>query len=55
VQYLAAWLGTQAVGQISLILGLLLMLAVLVFSQGLVPSVALALAYARGRLPGRKP
>jgi ABC-type branched-subunit amino acid transport system permease subunit len=55
VQYLAAWLGTQAVGQISLILGLLLMLAVLVFSQGLVPSVVLALAYARSCLPGRKP
>ena len=55
VQYLAAWLGTQAVGQISLILGLLLMLAVLLFSQGLVPSVALAFAYARGRLRGRKP
>jgi len=55
VQYLAAWLGTQAVGQISLILGLLLMLTVLLFSQGLVPSVALAFAYARGRLVGRKP
>lgn len=55
VQYLAAWLGTQAVGQISLILGLLLMLTVLLFSQGLVPSVALAFAYARGRLLGRKP
>jgi ABC-type branched-subunit amino acid transport system permease subunit len=55
VQYLAAWLGTQAVGQISLILGLLLMLTVLLFSQGLVPSVALAFAYARGRLSGRKP
>ena len=55
VQYLAAWLGTQAVGQISLILGLLLMLTVLLFSQGLVPSVALAFAYARGRLMGRKP
>jgi ABC-type branched-subunit amino acid transport system permease subunit len=55
VQYLAAWLGTQAVGQISLILGLLLMMTVLLFSQGLVPSVALAFAYARGRLAGRKP
>jgi ABC-type branched-subunit amino acid transport system permease subunit len=55
VQYLASWLGTQAVGQISLILGLLLMLTVLLFSQGLVPSVALAFAYARGRLSGRKP
>jgi ABC-type branched-subunit amino acid transport system permease subunit len=54
VQYLAAWLGTQAVGQISLILGLLLMLAVLLFSRGLVPSVVLAFAYARDRLPGRK-
>jgi ABC-type branched-subunit amino acid transport system permease subunit len=55
VQYLAAWLGTQAVGQISLILGLLLMMTVLLFSQGLVPSVVLAFAYARGRLAGRKP
>jgi ABC-type branched-subunit amino acid transport system permease subunit len=55
VQYLAAWLGTQAVGQISLILGLLLMMTVLLFSQGLVPSVALAFAYARSRLAGRKP
>jgi hypothetical protein len=31
------------------------MLTVLLFSQGLVPSVARAFAYARGRLAGRKP
>jgi branched-chain amino acid transport system permease protein len=50
VQYLAAWLGTQAVGQISLILGLVLMLVVLVFSQGLLPSLGIAFAYARDHL-----
>ncbi len=55
VQYLAAWLGTQAVGQISLILGLLLMFVVLAFSQGLLPSLGLLFAYARERLFGRRP
>jgi branched-chain amino acid transport system permease protein len=54
VQYLAAWLGTQAVGQISLILGLLLMAAVMVFSQGLLPSLGLFLGYARDRLAGSR-
>lgn len=54
VQYLAAWLGTQAVGQISLILGILLMLAVLVFSQGLLPSLARVLIYVQQRLFGRQ-
>jgi ABC-type branched-subunit amino acid transport system permease subunit len=54
VQYLAAWLGTQAVGQISLILGLLLMLAVLVFSQGLLPSLGLLVAHLRNRWRGQQ-
>jgi len=53
VQYLAAWLGTQAVGQISLILGLVLMLAVLVLSQGLLPSLGMLLAYGRDRVFAR--
>ena len=54
VQYLAAWLGTQAVGQISLILGLVLMLAVLVLSQGLLPSLGMLIAYVRDQLFGRR-
>ncbi len=39
VQYLTAALGTAAVGQVTVVLGLILMLAVLLFRQGLVPSL----------------
>jgi branched-chain amino acid transport system permease protein len=50
VQYLTDWLGTQGVGQVSLVLGIVLMIMVLLFQQGLLPSVGLIGAYARERL-----
>ena len=53
IQYATAWLGTQGVGQVSLILGLVLMVFVLVFQQGLLPTVGLVLGLARDRLKGR--
>lgn len=39
IQYLTTWLGTVGVGQVTLALGALLILCVLVFPQGLVPTV----------------
>ena len=39
VQHLTAWLGTQGVGQVTLILGLVLMVFVLVFREGLLPAI----------------
>ena len=53
IQYATAWLGTQGVGQVSLILGLVLMVFVLVFQQGLLPTLGLLLGLARDRLKGR--
>ncbi len=53
IQYATAWLGTQGVGQVSLILGLVLMVFVLIFQQGLLPTVGLVLGLARDRLRGR--
>lgn len=47
VQYLTTWLGTQGVGQVTLILGLLLMVFVLVFREGLLPALAAGLARLR--------
>ncbi|HTV29369.1 MAG TPA: branched-chain amino acid ABC transporter permease [Xanthobacteraceae bacterium] len=41
VQYLTSYLGAAAVGQVTLFLGLILMVAVLAFRQGLVPTLAL--------------
>ena len=40
VQYLTTWLGTQGVGQVTLVLGAILLLFVLLFKEGLVPSIA---------------
>ena len=53
IQYATAWLGTQGVGQVSLILGLVLMVFVLVFQQGLLPTLGLLLGLVRDRLKGR--
>jgi len=53
IQYATAWLGTQGVGQVSLILGLVLMVFVLVFQQGLLPTVGLVLGLARDKMRGR--
>ena len=49
VQHLTLRLGTIGVGQVTLVLGLVLMVFVLVFREGLVPSLGLLL----GRLLGR--
>jgi branched-chain amino acid transport system permease protein len=54
IQYATAWLGTQGVGQVSLLLGLVLMVFVLVFQAGLLPSLGLLLGLARDRLAGRR-
>lgn len=40
VQYLTAALGTAAVGQVTVVLGAILMIAVVLFRQGLVPSLS---------------
>ncbi|MCG8354798.1 MAG: branched-chain amino acid ABC transporter permease [Kiloniellales bacterium] len=47
VQYLTTWLGTQGVGQVTLVLGAILLLFVLLFKEGLVPSLARLLAPVR--------
>lgn len=39
IQYLTSWLGTQGVGQVTLVLGVVLIAAVLLFKDGLVPTV----------------
>jgi branched-chain amino acid transport system permease protein len=49
VQHLTLRLGTIGVGQVTLVLGIVLMVFVLVFREGLVPSLGLLL----GRLLGR--
>jgi branched-chain amino acid transport system permease protein len=54
VQYLANWLGTQGVGQVSLWLGVVLMIFVLVFREGLLPTIGLAIAWALRRLGRRE-
>jgi ABC-type branched-subunit amino acid transport system permease subunit len=50
VQQLTTWLGTLGVGQVTLILGLLLMVFVLAFREGLLPALlALPRLLRRGR------
>ena len=50
VQYLTTWLGTQGVGQVTLVLGAILLLFVLLFKEGLVPSLArLLMSVRKGR------
>ncbi len=39
IQYLTSWLGTQGVGQVTLVLGIVLIAAVLLFREGLVPTL----------------
>jgi len=39
VQYLSNWLGTVGVGQVTLVLGLILMIFVQLFSRGLLPTI----------------
>lgn len=49
IQYLTAWLGTRGVGQVTLVLGIVLMLFVLVFKDGLLPTLRAMLAFAVSR------
>ena len=53
VQYFSNWLGTVSVGQVTLILGLVLLAFVLIFPRGLLPTLATALVSAFSRF-GRK-
>lgn len=50
VQYLSNWLGTVGVGQVTLVLGFVLILFVLVFPRGLLPTIgdAVAVLYRKG-------
>ncbi len=50
VQYLSNWLGTVSVGQVTLILGLVLLLFVLVFPRGLLPTIGWAFDKALARI-----
>jgi ABC-type branched-subunit amino acid transport system permease subunit len=50
VQYLTSYLGAAAVGQVTLFLGLILMVTVLAFRQGLVPTLALLLSWLQRRI-----
>jgi len=47
VQYLSNWLGTVGVGQVTLILGIVLMVFVLLFPRGLLPTIGDAFLYLR--------
>ena len=53
IEYLKVWLGTQGVGQVPFVLGLVLMLFVLLFQQGILPSFGMVLAYAQQKLRRR--
>jgi ABC-type branched-subunit amino acid transport system permease subunit len=56
VQYFSNWLGTVSVGQVTIVLGLVLLVFVLVFPRGLLPTIG-ALGHrflARSRTPARR-
>ncbi|MEQ8652712.1 MAG: branched-chain amino acid ABC transporter permease [Kiloniellales bacterium] len=52
VQVLTAWLGTAGVGQVNLILGLVMIAFVMIFPQGVLPSIGLAILYCLRRVRG---
>jgi branched-chain amino acid transport system permease protein len=54
VQYFTNWLGTVSIGQVTLTLGLVLLLFVLVFPRGLLPTIAWALGRAFSGIGGRR-
>ncbi|WP_108610392.1 branched-chain amino acid ABC transporter permease [Aminobacter sp. MSH1] len=55
VQYLTNWLGTVSVGQVTVVLGIVLMVFVLLFPRGLLPTLGDAVSALRARLfQGRK-
>jgi branched-chain amino acid transport system permease protein len=47
IQYMSTWLGTVGVGQVTLVLGLVLMVFVLIFPRGLLPTLGDLLDYLR--------
>lgn len=49
IQYLSNWLGTVSVGQVTVVLGIVLMLFVLVFPRGLLPTIGDVFGFVRGR------
>lgn len=49
IQYLGNWLGTVGVGQVTLVLGLVLMVFVLIFPRGLLPTIGDAFGFLRDR------
>ncbi len=53
IEYLKVWLGTQGVGQVPFVLGLVLMVFVLLFQQGVLPSLGMVISYARQSLRRR--
>lgn len=53
VQYLSNWLGTVGLGQVTLVLGIVLMVFVLVFPRGLLPTLGDAAAYLFRRATSR--
>jgi len=55
VQYFGNWLGTQGIGQVTLVLGLVLMLFVLVFREGLLPTIGRFLGLLGRRFRAARP
>lgn len=49
IQYLSNWLGTVGIGQVTLVLGVVLMVFVLIFPRGLLPTIADAFRFVIGR------
>ena len=49
VQYFSNWLGTVSIGQVTLVLGLVLLVFVLAFPRGLLPTIAAVLSKAVSR------
>lgn len=54
VQYFSNWLGTVSVGQVTLVLGAVLMLFVLVFPRGLLPTIGDVLGLVRHKKEARR-
>lgn len=54
IQYLTTALGTAAVGQVTVIMGLILMLAVVLFRRGVIPGIGDGLRLAWSRVQGRR-
>ena len=55
VQYLSNWLGTVSVGQVTVVLGLVLLIFVLVFPRGLLPTIGSYLARGIRRADADRP